>query len=139
MSIVTEIERRLSAMHASAPDGHECSDCMIDKEPCPTCYTAWWQQGHPNVREISVVTEIPVGKYDAVRTLRMCLQMAEQGELNRAMVVVQNVPDGEVEGTAEAPEVFYSEMPRWEALWLSRFLNSFTDHRFFGQFHEDDE
>lgn len=85
------------------------------------------------------IEEIPVGKYDAVRTLRMCLQMAERGEFNRAMVVVQNVPGGEIEGKEGAPEVFYSEMPRWEALWLARFLNSFMDHRFFGQFHEDDE
>lgn len=85
------------------------------------------------------VEEIPVGKYDAVRTLRMCLQMAERGEFNRAMVVVQKVPNGEIKDTEGAPEVFYSEMPRWEALWLVRFLNSFADHRFFGKFHGDDD
>lgn len=31
------------AMHASAPEGHKCSDCTMDCEPCPTCYEAWWK------------------------------------------------------------------------------------------------
>ncbi len=85
------------------------------------------------------VEELPVGNYDAIRTLRTCLQMVEKGEYNRVMVVVQNVPKDEIKGTEGAPDVFYSEMPRWEALWLARFLNSFIDHRFFGKFHNDDD
>ncbi len=88
--------------------------------------------------DMSNVSDLPVGKYDAVRTLRMCLQMAEQGEINRVMIVTQCVPDDEITGMEGAPEAYYSEMPRWEALWLVRFLNSFADHRFFGQYHEDD-
>ena len=82
------------------------------------------------------VTELPVGKYDAVRTLRQCLKMAEEGECNRVMVVMQRVSDDEIKNIEEAPEAYYSEMPRWEALWLARFLNSFLNHRFFGQYHD---
>lgn len=37
------------AMHASAPAGYRCSDCTIDKEPCPACYAAHWRARHPNV------------------------------------------------------------------------------------------
>lgn len=85
------------------------------------------------------VSEIPVGKYDAVRTLRQCLQMAEDGEINRVMIVAQCVPEGEVKGIEGAPYVYYSEMPLYEALWLIRFANSFIDHRFFGRFHEEDD
>lgn len=32
---------RAKAMHASAPAGMKCADCSIDKEPCPTCLSAW--------------------------------------------------------------------------------------------------
>ncbi len=85
------------------------------------------------------VEELPVGNYDAVRTLRMCLQMAEKGDINRVVVVVQSVPDGESEGNEGAAEVYYCEMPRYEILWLNRFLNSFVNHRFFSKFHEDDD
>ena len=37
------------ALHASAPEGHKCSDCTMDSEPCPQCYEAWWRKRHPNV------------------------------------------------------------------------------------------
>ena len=40
------------ALHASAPPDSKCSDCTIDKEPCPTCYAAWWTRRHPHVHEI---------------------------------------------------------------------------------------
>lgn len=40
-------------LHASAPPGYRCSDCTMDKEPCPTCYTVWWQKRHPNTNLIS--------------------------------------------------------------------------------------
>ena len=38
----------IDALHASAPAGHKCADCTMDKEPCPACYTVWWQKRHPN-------------------------------------------------------------------------------------------
>jgi hypothetical protein len=41
-----------SALHSSAPEGHKCSDCSIDKEPCPTCYKTWWTKRHPNVTQL---------------------------------------------------------------------------------------
>jgi hypothetical protein len=46
---LAEVER---AMHASAPAKHLCADCTMDKEPCPTCYKAWWQRRHPNTTQI---------------------------------------------------------------------------------------
>lgn len=44
------IEHFESALHASAPEGYKCSDCEMDKEACPRCYTAWWQNRHPNTK-----------------------------------------------------------------------------------------
>lgn len=35
-------------MHSSSPEGMKCSDCTIDKEPCPRCYSVWWEKRHPN-------------------------------------------------------------------------------------------
>lgn len=40
------------ALHASAPEGHLCADCTMDKEPCPTCYSAWWSKSHPNLSQV---------------------------------------------------------------------------------------
>ncbi len=40
------------ACHASAPAGHKCSDCTMDREPCPLCYTAWWKARHPNTKQL---------------------------------------------------------------------------------------
>jgi hypothetical protein len=36
------------AMHASVPFniGLTCSDCRIDSEPCPTCYSIYWAKKH---------------------------------------------------------------------------------------------
>jgi hypothetical protein len=39
------------AMHASAPPDHKCADCTMDREPCPTCYHAWWTKRHPKVSQ----------------------------------------------------------------------------------------
>ncbi len=41
-----------SALHASAPTGMKCSDCTIDHEACPACYSAWWKKRHPNVLSV---------------------------------------------------------------------------------------
>jgi hypothetical protein len=43
-------------MHASAPPDHKCADCEIDREPCPTCYYAWWTKRHPNTVQIGGFT-----------------------------------------------------------------------------------
>jgi hypothetical protein len=45
-------EQAHEAMHGSAPKGYKCSDCTMDQEPCPTCYTAWWKSKHPNHQEV---------------------------------------------------------------------------------------
>lgn len=37
------------AMHASAAAGCGCADCAFDREPCLTCYAAWWRKRHPNI------------------------------------------------------------------------------------------
>jgi hypothetical protein len=42
------------SLHASAPVEYKCADCSIDIEPCPTCYSAWWQKRHPNVAMAAV-------------------------------------------------------------------------------------
>lgn len=40
------------AMHASAPTGMKCADCYMDKEACPTCYSAWWKARHPHSQQM---------------------------------------------------------------------------------------
>lgn len=48
MLLVVEALRALTdCRHSAAPKWHKCSDCMIDGEPCPTCYLAWWTARHP--------------------------------------------------------------------------------------------
>lgn len=42
-----------SAMHASAPPDHKCSDCTMDNEACPICYGAWWKQRHPHTVQVA--------------------------------------------------------------------------------------
>ena len=45
------------ALHASAPAGMKCSDCMIDKSPCPDCYAANWKRQHPNTHCVGGVLD----------------------------------------------------------------------------------
>ena len=47
-ALLLEQKQAASALHASAPTGYMCSDCSMDKEPCPDCYRAWWQKKYPN-------------------------------------------------------------------------------------------
>lgn len=49
MSTAEKVNRE-DQQHASAPSGMKCSDCTIDGEACPACYSAWWRKRHPNVR-----------------------------------------------------------------------------------------
>ncbi len=128
-------------MQASAPEGHKCSDCALAEQPCPTCYGAWWQKQHPNFREISVVTELPVGKYDAVRTLRHALQQAEAGKI-KAVILICSAGMPRKDDTADAgPGIWacWSEMRRYEVMWCQRWFNSWLDKRYFGDYHSDDD
>ena len=80
------------------------------------------------------VKELPVGKYDAVRTLRHALQMAERGDIKTVVIICTNEkPDG------PGIQAFWSDMPRYEVLWCCRWFNSWLDKRYFGDFHSDDD
>ncbi len=129
------------AMHASAPEGLKCSDCTLAEQPCPTCYTEWWQKQHPNVHEISIVTELPVGKYDAVRILRESLQRAEAGEIKAVILICSSglaMEDAADDGGHDIWAV-WSEMRRYEVLWLQHWLASWLNKRYFGDYHADDQ
>jgi len=126
------------AMHASAPEGLKCSDCTLAEQPCPTCYTEWWKKQHPNVHEIAVVSELPVGKYDAVRTLRHTLQLAEAGKI-KTVIVICGVGVREEDDDAHDMWAVWSEMKRYEVLWHQRWFNSWLNKRYFGDYHADEE
>lgn len=81
------------------------------------------------------VKELPVGEYDAVRTLRHNLQQAERGEIDQVIVLCRNVDanDGVTLWAA------WSDMTRYEVLWLQRWFNSWLNKRYFFDYHEDDE
>lgn len=125
------------AMHASAPEGLKCADCTLAEQPCPTCYTDWWKKQHPNVQEISVVSELPVGKYNAVRTLRHSLQRAENGEFDQVLIICQRTPGEDDDGVSI--DVVWSDMRRLDVLWFSRWLNSFVNYRYFDRYRHDEE
>ena len=42
--VEAERKAREDIMHASRPTGYKCSDCTIDKEPCPRCYIMAWRE-----------------------------------------------------------------------------------------------
>lgn len=77
------------------------------------------------------VTELPVGKFDAVRVLRELLRDAEAGEFDEVMVVY---------GKARGPYTNYcwSEMPRYTILWMATYLYRAVTCRYFkGHFVDD--
>lgn len=136
-----EIECFESAMHASAPVGLKCSDCTIDEEPCPACYGAWWRERHPHSREISSVTELPVGKFDAVRTLRETLKRAEDGDIKAVIIICSSglaMEDAADDGRHDIWAV-WSEMRRYEVSWLQNWFASWLNKRYFGDYHADEE
>ena len=85
---------------------------------------------------LSNVTEIPRGEYDAVRTLRHLLAMAEKGEIVRCLVVVAEPIKGD--DGAEAMWASWSDMTRESVLWMTRWLQQCITRRYFGGPEEDD-
>jgi len=80
------------------------------------------------------VVEIPIGKYDAVRTLRRVLALAEKGEIDDVIIICQQdeSEDGEI---ASELWVTWSDTVRMNVLWIARWFNSFINDRYFGQYH----
>ena len=84
-------------------------------------------------------TELPVGKYDAVRTLRETLRRAEDGDIKAVIIICSSglamedvAPDGGHDMWA-----VWSEMRQYEVLWCQRWFNSWLNKRYFGDYHAD--
>lgn len=68
----TEKAVETPAMHASAPQGCQCADCTMDKEPCPDCYSAWWRNRHPDTRLVYSTSEKASEPLDAEERCDEC-------------------------------------------------------------------
>lgn len=79
------------------------------------------------------VTELPTGKYDAVRTLRHLLAQAERGDFNQVIVVCNRriEPAEEADGSDEI-WCTWSDMRRDNICWLINWLFAFIQRRYFG-------
>ena len=85
----------------------------------------------------ATVIELPIGDYDAVRTLRHALQKAERGEIKTVILICT---DGLNEEDAFDGTDFWanwSDMTREQVLWCHRWFNSWLNKRYFGDFHND--
>jgi hypothetical protein len=88
----------------------------------------------------SKVIEIPAGKFDAVRTLRDALQRAEDGEIKTVILICSSglaMEDAAEDGGHDIWAT-WSEMTRHEVLWCQRWLNSWLNKRYFGDYHADE-
>ncbi len=89
----------------------------------------------------SNVREIPVGKFDAVRTLRDALQRAEDGEIKNVIIICSAGMPKPDDTADPGPGIWvtWSEMRRYEVLWCQRWFNSWLNKRYFGDYHDDEE
>lgn len=80
---------------------------------------------------LSNITEIPAGKYDAVRTLRHCLAMAEKGDIDDVVLVCSK--KGEPMKPADGDDIWmtWSDMPRWSVWWYVGWAHAFIYRRYF--------
>ena len=87
------------------------------------------------------VTELPVGKFDAVRTLRECLQQAEDGKIKTVILICSAGMPKEDDTSDGGHGIWacWSEMRRFEILWCLRWFNSWLNKRYFGDYHSDEE
>lgn len=88
------------------------------------------------------IKELPVGEYDAVRTLRHALQHAEQGKIKNVIIICADglsKEECEARGTAADMWASWSDMTREQILWLTRWFNSWINMRYFGMYHVMDE
>jgi len=82
------------------------------------------------------VTELPVGEFDAVRTLRNALALAEKGEFKH--VIILTASDSDEIMDEQIMEPHWSRMSRKDVLWMTRWFNSYVNYRYFGAWHDDD-
>lgn len=87
------------------------------------------------------VTELPVGKYDAVRTLRSALQQAESGKIKTVILICSSGLENEdaTEDGGHDIWALWSELTRVQVLWCQRWFNSWLNKRYFGDYHSDEE
>lgn len=93
------------ALHASAPKDHKCADCTMDREPCPTCYHAWWTKRYPNTHQI--------GGFHP--TINRKLTIAQIEQLINAGYENLLSPDGTVICDAEMDKLLKLDGPPLEA------------------------
>lgn len=74
------------------------------------------------------VTDLGVGKYDAVRTLRILLDQAERGEFQHVLVICDN---RKVEGSTGEIWASWSDMDTRDVWWMVGWLTSFLNRRYF--------
>lgn len=89
----------------------------------------------------SKVTELPVGKYDAVRTLREALQQAEEGKITEVILICSSGLGCEHHTEDGGNDIWavWSEMKGYEVLWCQRWFNSWLNKRYFGDYHSDED
>jgi hypothetical protein len=76
---------------------------------------------------MSNVAELPVGQYDAVRTLRHALAQAERGDFTDCVVIVNNR-----HGTDDDRVwAVWSDMDAQHVWWLCSWFVSFLRRRYF--------
>jgi len=80
------------------------------------------------------VKELPVGEYDAVRTLRHALQQAERGEIDD-VIILTNKRDAKDD--SYTLDCAWSDMEKRDILWMQRWFNSWLNKRYFADFHGD--
>jgi len=85
----------------------------------------------PDEKKPSNVTELPVGKYNAVRTLRQLLAEAERGEIESVMVVTVSKPNG------IGLQYAWSEMTRYNVLWMATYIYRTVVKRYFGEWDNE--
>jgi len=86
-------------------------------------------------RNLDNVKDLPTGKYDAERTLRRVLQMAERGDITDVIIITNDRDEEEDSYTLDCA---WSDMEKRDILWMQRWFNSWLNKRYFGDFHGDD-
>jgi hypothetical protein len=88
---------------------------------------------------VGKITELPVGKYDAVRTLRHLLQQAESGQVTNVICITYEGCEDDEHNDCEIMCASWSNMSRNEILWGARWFNSWLNNRYFARYHEPDD
>ncbi len=88
--------------------------------------------------DMTNVIELSAGKFDAVRTLRDALAEAERGDINHVIIIMADSPDG-ADNRPGDMWCTWSELTRVDVLWMTRWLNSKINHRYFSKWHDDDD